>query len=882
MKISHNLRAALEYDEQTRGASDNTSAPSSRRPSLTADSSPGLPPPPRPKSQASLHKSKSPPMSPTAPLTGLQDTAQAASSSGPESITPTTANPYINPPPRLSHLLVENSTALAHNRSFSLPDSSPRSRENSPRTSESPRSDAPHASPVQVSSPESSGASAGPEVRSSFQRHLRYLSSLQRVEKILVKGKTRAVGKAADGRARDARDGRRGSVGGSPEACDRDTMGREGQAAAGRRRRIRAGGRAEASEAHALGASSAPTSPTGTMSRACNIYSAAGVVVGTVADRPSRADTAVERAEPSGGAAGRRRASRRSVGLLPDADPAAGIGRLPLRPLISHARRASQASTAAGSDESHDPPNTPREARISVSSTVYHDDRYSVHDFAPADAPLTPPYPPSAAATPTTATMPDSDRESFIDLASPTFSPRLTDFSSNSSFAAHGKDYHHPYATIPDNSDAPPASRAKPTLPSISTITTKPPVPTAPKPNFNRRSRSVQPPTTHHDEGPDSPSVQEITYTRGLPPTTNLLHPHERAEGVRKTRKIAQVFGHTPAAPEALSISQVSFEASVPNGLLCAPAGLGAKRSLKHHRGAVSMSVAPGGDAAPQPLWPPPEPDASRYAALSTRRHSTPLTPETFSFMDDDELSPSESRRTSESGSRHSSALIEVGSQQGTPYSEWSGHVGRGRASVGPTSPTSFMDLSEEELLADGVSSLISIETPKDDRRPGVLKSSSSSIYSFTSEDLAEEDRRRKREKLAKLHRFLGSRVPADLVLGQLSLDAVAQDLPPVVPISAVDPPSKHMDGEGRKNWVRRRRSSSVGELGGRWQDDLDRLKEELNNKEKALNVKRAVKMEKVRMRLSFLFSALSDIRHIIPLLDVWRGPSTDIIPHAL
>ncbi|KIP11723.1 hypothetical protein PHLGIDRAFT_99162 [Phlebiopsis gigantea 11061_1 CR5-6] len=155
------------------------------------------------------------------------------------------------------------------------------------------------------------------------------------------------------------------------------------------------------------------------------------------------------------------------------------------------------------------------------------------------------------------------------------------------------------------------------------------------------------------------------------------------------------------------------------------------------------------------------------------------------------------------------------------------------------------MDLTEEDMLADGASSLISLETPKDDRRPRLFRSSSS-VYSFTSDDLAEEDRRRKRDKLAKLHRFLGSRVPVEVVLAQLSLDAV-KDLPPVVPVTtAVEQPLTPMDNDARKTWIRRRRSSSAGELGGKWSDGLDRLKEELNNREKALNVKRAVKMEKM------------------------------------
>ena len=554
----------------------------------------------------------------------------------------------------------------------------------------------------------------------------------------------------------------------------------------------------------------------------------------------------VDAAESSVAVAESRLESRRSVGVLPDVGPAAGaMPRFPLRPLISHGRRASAASTAASSDESHERPSTPDDPRISVSSTIYHDSAYSVADAHDAPEPWTPPDSVTSHTSTTTSRTMDSDSESFIDLASPTFSPRLTDFSSN---AAASHSYHSDHT----NPRAYTQLRVKPTLPAISTITTKPPLPTSPKPQFPKRSKSAQPPHARHVDAVESPSGQEITYTRRLPPTTNLLNPVERAEGVRKSRKIAQVFGQTPGALEAMAISQVSLESSVPNGLLCAPPSgivpnLASKRSSKHQRGAVSMSVTQGAsDALPQPLWPPPEPEASRYAALNTRRHSTPLTPDTFSFMDDDVASPFEGRASSSVDSRPSSAVIEIGSVQGTARSDWSSHVGHGRGGgVGPTSPTSFMDLTEEDILADGASSIISLETPKDDRRPRLFRSSSS-IYSFTSDDLAEEDRRRKRDKLAKLHRFLGSRVPAEIVLGQLSLDAT-EDLPPVVPVNtAVEQPLRPMDNDARKTWIRRRRSSSAGELGGKWSDDLDRLKEELNNKEKALNVKRAVKMEKV------------------------------------
>ncbi|GJE86262.1 hypothetical protein PsYK624_023420 [Phanerochaete sordida] len=790
MLISPNLRAALEYDELARAA-EGPSAPSSRRPSLTAgapatapDAAPapalGLPPPPRPKSRASLHKSRSPPMTPTSPLT-TPDSSPGSAHDAP-------TNPYINPTPSLAHLYAAVPPPLApphareHSRSLSLPanvivrrapaDAVVRVAPQS--ASRVPPGTPPGSAGHGVASP---GLEGGvPAARPGFQRHLRYLSSLQKVEKMLVKGKTRAVGRGVDGgRGEEAREGRAGGDGERMAGC--------------------------------------------------------GVGMVAVAGRGA------------GGSLGRRSAG---VGALPNEEPAAGMPRLPLRPLISHGRRPSAASTAASEDDeqSHDPPATPSDDRISVSSTLYQD---------PHDAPYSPPSDLHASSRSPRPAMPDSDRDSFIDLASPTFSPHLIDFASNASHS-----HHHPYATHAHNVDSS-RSRAKPTLPAISTaISHKPPIPTSPKPDFKRRSRSAQPPHKHsRDDTLDSPSGQEITYTRVRPPTTNLLNPVERADRLRSTRKLAQVFGQTPANAEAVAMSHMAYEANAPNALLCAPTtglvlgGGGGKRGyaqLKHHRGAVSMSVAQGGSEAPQPLWPPPEPDASRYVALSARRHSTPLTPDTFMFMEEDLAAPDRSSLDSD-GSRHSSDIIEVSSRRGTPHSDWSSHLGQ--RSVGPGSPTSFMDLSEEDVLNDGVSSIITVETPKADRRTGLVNSSSASIYSFTSEDLADEERRRKREKLAKLHRFLGSRVPVDVVLQQLSLDSTLhnEDLPPLsedLPQQQQQHPYARMELDTRKTWVRRRRSSSAGELGHRWLSDDDRLKEELNEKEKAQNVKRAIKMEKM------------------------------------
>ena len=106
------------------------------------------------------------------------------------------------------------------------------------------------------------------------------------------------------------------------------------------------------------------------------------------------------------------------------------------------------------------------------------------------------------------------------------------------------------------------------------------------------------------------------------------------------------------------------------------------------------------------------------------------------------------------------------------------------------------------------------------------LDSADSMLYRRTPE----EDHRRRREKMAKLHRFLGSRVPTSLVLGFSASDDT---------LPALD---RTTTSTGRHN---RRRSSSAAETRSNWFGD-DRMKEELDEREKAINVRRAIKMEKV------------------------------------
>jgi len=147
----------------------------------------------------------------------------------------------------------------------------------------------------------------------------------------------------------------------------------------------------------------------------------------------------------------------------------------------------------------------------------------------------------------------------------------------------------------------------------------------------------------------------------------------------------------------------------------------------------------------------------------------------------------------------------------------------RARKAGDKTDSGSFIDLSDDDNHPMRVLSPNSFPSP-----PHPCPSDSQDV--MLQPRSPDEDRRRKREKIAKLHRFLGSRVPTSLVLGLSSADDALD--PSVVKVDT------HHSG--------RRRSSSAAEFKTKWFDPDDRLKEELGEREKAINVRRAVKMEKV------------------------------------
>ncbi|KAG5643129.1 hypothetical protein DXG03_001519 [Asterophora parasitica] len=309
---------------------------------------------------------------------------------------------------------------------------------------------------------------------------------------------------------------------------------------------------------------------------------------------------------------------------------------------------------------------------------------------------------------------------------------------------------------------------------------------------YHHRNHSEDKPQPEPESGSESPEPDspEPAPSRR---TTNFLHldersDHERLDLIRKNRKLAQVFGQPPH-PDAFLQSTRSKSALKPP-------------LPRHNRGALSTS----GTLDEPDSWLP----ALEYMNLHSRRHSAPLTPDDLSFLMNDTNDDDDVRSDIHAPDQISS-------------------------DPRPSSPTSFIDLSDDPGTPRKKASAKS----RGHRRPS-SPSAQSLFENMSPEEQAEDVRRRKREKLAKVHRFLGSRVPTNLVLG---FNDSEPTLPPLDP--TMDPLPENEEASS-KAWLRRRRSSSAAAYSSAWSDEVDRLKEDLNLKEKAINVRRAQKMEKV------------------------------------
>jgi len=431
--------------------------------------------------------------------------------------------------------------------------------------------------------------------------------------------------------------------------------------------------------------------------------------------------------------------------------------RVPWRgPLISHGRPSSISSFDSVSSSTNGPTSTAEnEPRISISSTIYPASSTQSHSHSLYNEPVSTNY-----------------RNSFMELYSP---PIPESNLGGSSPVADGS--HEPISPIRFSGS--PISDIIPSSFAGQLRSSKPPIPTTPKPKFSRVTTRTRQPFSMPSTPP--PSTQS-----DLPPTTNFLDIDERADLVRKSRKLARVFGQTPGAD---AMAQQESGRSPNNTFL-----------QTRSRGVVRRSVQ-------QPL-----------GVAGPRRHSMPLTPDDVSFLSI--KSPAFDGYPSLSNSK----IHDEMDPQARPSSS---DVAPRDASnqIRSSLSTSFIDLSDDGVKASSTSLAIP---------------NSPSLEIMSLEESADSERRRKRERLAKLHRFLGSRVPANLVLG---IEDVEASLPPPTPMGSL---SESDDANIRKIWLKRRRSSSAALATPAWNDGLERAKAELDDREKAINVRRAQKMEKV------------------------------------
>lgn len=381
----------------------------------------------------------------------------------------------------------------------------------------------------------------------------------------------------------------------------------------------------------------------------------------------------------------------------------------------------------------------------------------------------------------------------------------------------------------------------------------KPALPTVPKPTF-RRSRSVQPVSkTPRISQPPSPTASPklaslIPYNLltslnnvgqgsadALPPTTNHLNPQERAELVRKTRKLTQLFGRTPS-PIIGGVDELT-DSQIPNN--CLIPMMPTRKS--HTRGALSTS------------------DALQVAQIVRgirERHASPLSPAgRVKSARDSPLSPMTFRSSflanDDSDSDGSLSPLESPAAQ-TPESSQRKSADRSVTSPAIiTAADSFMDLAgpEQEGTYE-MSNCIYIGRFERACPPALARppSAFSMTDSLTDSHKAEDERRRKRERLSKLHRFLGSRIPPELILGPHEMGV---PLPPLAPKNAGydDVHSDNDSSSPARLWARNKRRNSLASSDPtHWLADSERMKEDLNGQQKALIVKRAQKMEKVEI----------------------------------
>lgn len=351
-----------------------------------------------------------------------------------------------------------------------------------------------------------------------------------------------------------------------------------------------------------------------------------------------------------------------------------------------------------------------------------------------------------------------------------------------------------------------------------------------------------------------------------LPPTSNLLEPQERKERLKQTRKIVQMLGPTaiPAAqasPRAMSASPHRFTRS--DSLPTESLNVQALRENRH-QGDEERSTTTTHVLVSKSSWGPLN-QSTIFLNANGRRHSSPLSPtlhdpEYYQSRDAETASlsslgsiiePADDKQTHTPRSGSPTSFIELWWEEDeggmrTPKRRLSvervivsdmesqdQHLDRGASASGTTEISGMAPLQSKNHF-------ISSESISDDeghRQKGDWK-----------DEEWQQERQRKRQQLAKIHRYLGSKVPAELVTGFSSATMEKMMVPPV---PAVRPRATDNGPVSNvKEWQKRRRSSSAaqmeaGDRRGR-PAPVRNLSETLSSSEKMAIIKRAQKIEQI------------------------------------
>ena len=347
-----------------------------------------------------------------------------------------------------------------------------------------------------------------------------------------------------------------------------------------------------------------------------------------------------------------------------------------------------------------------------------------------------------------------------------------------------------------------------------------------------------------------------------LPATSNTLDPQERADRLKQNRKIVQVLGPTamPATqtpPRAVSASPHRFTRSdsLPTESLNAQNLRENRLQGDEERSTHALASKSSWSALDQ---------TTIFLHANGRRHSSPLSPslhapEYYSRRDPDNASlsslgsiiePTDDKQTHTPRSGSPTSFIDLSDDDGmkTPKRRRSvervivsdiesqdDHMGSGASASVHAESSGMGPLQAKNHFVDS-SSLSDDEGHRVDQR-------------WKAEPQGEEwqrERQRKRQQLAKIHRYLGSKVPAELVIGFSSATAEEMIASPVPerPRTTDDAPVDSV-----KESQKRRRSFSAAQVNPvehRRPEPVRTLTDTLSSSEKRAIIKRAQKIEQV------------------------------------